>query len=149
MLLRWWLAAFHLLALGIGLGAVAARSRALRAPMEESRLRSAFLADSLWGLAGFLWIATGLWRAFGGVEKGTAYYLASTAFWIKMGLLAVLLILEIVAVGTLMRWRREHAQGRVPNLEAAPLLARISAVQVVIVVAMVFAATAMARGIGS
>src|SRR5690606_30086389 len=79
MLLRWWLAAFHLLALGIGLGAVAARSRALRAPMEESRLRSAFLADSLWGLAGFLWIATGLWRAFGGVEKGTAYYLASTA----------------------------------------------------------------------
>src|SRR5688500_1543073 len=75
MTLRWLLAAFHLLALGIGLGAVVTRAFALRSPFSASRLPSVFLADTLWGLAALLWFGTGLWRAFGGVEKGTAYYL--------------------------------------------------------------------------
>jgi putative membrane protein len=148
MTLRWLLAAFHLLALGIGLGAVVTRAFALRSPFSASRLPSVFLADTLWGLAALLWFGTGLWRAFGGVEKGTAYYLASDAFWTKMALLAAVLLLEVWPMMTLVRWRAAHSRGQALRLEAAPALARISAIQAALVVAMVFAATAMARGLG-
>ena len=149
MTLRWILAALHLLALGIGLGAVVARARSLRGPMDERRLSNVFLADSLWGLAALLWISTGLWRAFGGVEKGSAYYLASTAFWIKIGLLVLVLVLEIWPMLTLMRWRSARGRGESVSYAGAPALARVSAVQAALIVVMVFAATAMARGVGS
>jgi len=114
MTIRWLLAAVHLLALGVGLGAVWARGRALQAPLEVPALRRVFSADTWWGIAAVLWIGTGLVRAFGGYEKGAFYYLHNHLFWAKMGLLA----------------------------------ARISFVQALLVVLMVLAATAMARGYG-
>ena len=106
MILRWVLASLHLLALGIGLGAVWARARALRSPLEQrENLRRVFLADSLWGAAGFLWISTGLWRFLGGLEKGTDYYLQNHVFLTKMGLFVLLLALEVSPIVTLIRWR--------------------------------------------
>jgi putative membrane protein len=148
MLISWLLAALHLLALGMGLGAVIVRGRALAGPLSETRLRTAFLADNLWGGAAAIWITTGLWRAFGGVEKGTAYYLGSTAFQIKMGALAGILLLELWPMITLIRWRIARGRGSEIDFRAAPAIGRISAVQAILVVAMVFAATAMSRGIG-
>ncbi len=118
MTIRWLLAAVHLLALGVGLGAVWARGRALQAPLDVPALRRVFYADTWWGIAAVLWIGTGLVRAFGGYEKGAFYYLHNHVFWAKMGLLA------------------------------ANRFARISFVQAVLVVLMVLAATAMARGYG-
>ena len=146
-MVRWFVAALHLLALGIGLGAIAVRARALRSPLEVSRLPSIFLADTLWGVAAILWISTGVWRAFGGPENGSAYYWSSNAFWIKMALLALIIALEVWPMITLVRWRIARARGQAINLSVAPALARISAVQAALVVAMIFAATAMARGL--
>ena len=54
MILRWLLAALHLLGLGIGLGAVLDRARALRSSLDERQLRRAFRADTFWGVAAFL-----------------------------------------------------------------------------------------------
>lgn len=71
MTVPWVLASVHLLALGIGLGAVFTRARSLQTVRQRPRLRTIFLADAFWGLAAILWLGTGLWRAFGGVEKGT------------------------------------------------------------------------------
>src|SRR5687767_9020129 len=105
MTLRWLVATAHLLALVIGTGAICVRAWSLSVTSNQDRLRTVFMADSLWGLAALLWIGTGLWRAFGGLEKGTAYYVGSTAFWIKLFLLAVILILEIRPMTTLIRWR--------------------------------------------
>ena len=82
-----------------------------RAPLDASRLSGVFLADSLWGLAALLWVTTGLWRAFGGLEKGSAFYLGSTAFWIKMTLLGLILVLEVWPMVTLIRWRLARARG--------------------------------------
>jgi putative membrane protein len=147
-MLRWLLAAFHLLALGIGLGAISVRAWALRPPLRPDRLPLVFLADTAWGVAALLWISTGLWRAFGGVEKGSAYYLGSSAFRIKMGMLALILLLEVWPMITLIRWRAARARGVDPALDSAPALSRISVIQALLVVAMVFAATAMARGLG-
>lgn len=148
MLLRWIFAALHLLALGIGLGAVWTRARALRALPEPSAFGRAFAADGAWGLAALLWLGTGLMRAFGGLEKGTDYYLQNGAFHLKMGLFVLVTLLEIWPAATLVRWRRLRKQGAEIDTRAGARLAAISYVQAALVVAMVFAATAMARGIG-
>jgi putative membrane protein len=148
MMARWLAASFHLLALGIGLGAVWALGRALRSSLDAGALRQVFLADTLWGLAAMLWISTGLWRLLAGLEKGTGYYLQNHVFLTKMALLALVLLLEIRPMITLIRWRKTVARGQAPDTTAAPLLARISFVQAGLIVLMVFAAAAMARGVG-
>jgi len=148
MTIRWLLAAFHLLGLGVGLGAVLARGRAFQAQLDVLGLRRVFYADAWWGIAAIVWIGTGLVRAFGGFEKGSFYYLHNHVFWAKMGLLAAILALEVGPMIALIRWRVAVARGSVPDTRAATGFARISFVQAVLVVLMVLAATAMARGYG-
>lgn len=147
-LLRWTIAAIHLLGLGLGLGAIWSRSRALKDPSDPRNIRRALFADTLWGVAALLWITTGLARAFAGLEKGSAYYLSNDAFWVKMALLGLVLLLEVWPMVTLIRWRVQLGRGETINTEPARRFAQISAVQTVLVVMMVFAATAMARGLG-
>jgi putative membrane protein len=148
MLVRWLLAAVHLLALGIGLGAIWARARWLRSSADPRHLRYALAADTWWGLAALLWIGTGLWRLLAGTEKPTEYYLHNHAFWAKMAALALVLVLELRPMLTLMRWRRDLARSATPNTMAGPTLSRISYLQAALIVIMVLAATAMARGLG-
>ncbi len=135
MTIRWLVAAFHLLALGVGLGAVWARGRALQSQLDVPGLRRVFYADTWWGVAALIWIGTGLVRAFGGFEKGSFYYLHNH-------------VLEVAPMIALIRWRVAVAGGSVPDTRAASRFARISFVQAVLVVLMVLAATAMARGFG-
>lgn len=148
MLVRWLFAAVHLLGLGMGLGAVWARGRALGGRLDDAGLRRAFYADRWWGIAAVIWIGTGLVRAFGGLEKGSAYYLHNHLFWTKMGLLGLILVLELGPMISLVRWRVALARGETPDTRAAVRFARISFLQGVLVVLMVLVATAMARGYG-
>jgi putative membrane protein len=143
------LAALHLLALGIGLGAVWVRGRGLRSVLDRDGLRRIFLADGLWGAAAGLWIGTGVWRLLGGLEKPTGYYLANHVFLTKMGLLLVILALEISPMLTLARWRRLVRLGQPLDTSPARRMATISFIQAWLVVLMVLAATAMARGFGA
>ncbi|MCU0635281.1 MAG: DUF2214 family protein [Gemmatimonadaceae bacterium] len=154
LVLRLSLAIVHLLALGIGLGAVFARSRHLAAlPTQPGALTRAFAADNWWGLAALLWVGSGLWRAFAGTEKASAYYWAQPVFWIKMGLLGAIVLLELWPMVTLVRWRIAQSRGTLPALEAlrapARTIAVISAVQVALTVALVVPATMLARGYGA
>lgn len=149
MTLRWLLASLHLLGLGIGLGAVWVRARAFRGQLDVNGLRRLFRADSAWGIAAMLWIGTGLWRLLAGTEKATVYYLQNHVFLTKMALLAIVLILEVRPMMTLIRWRQRVARGELPDTTGAPLLSRLSYIQAALVVLMVFAATAMARGVGT
>jgi putative membrane protein len=146
MILRWLVATLHLLALPLGLGAIWARSRGLAGARSNADLARVFIADNLWGLAAGLWIVTGLWRAFGGLEKGTGYYLNDRVFYVKMGFLFLILLLEIAPMTTLISWRVALRRGKAIDLRPAPAFARISQVQFLLVVLMVFAATALARG---
>ena len=147
MRLRWLIATFHLLVLPMGLAAIVMRARALRRVRSSADLPPVFLTDSIWGIAAVLWVATGLWRAFGGLEKGSSYYLGSHTFRVKMGLLALIFVLEIWPMATLIRWRIHAARAQPIDLGRAGLFARISVLQALLVVGMVFAATAMARGL--
>ena len=151
-MLRLALAALHLIALGIGLGSVWARARALgERPLTPSSARRAFTADSWWGAAAALWISTGLWRLLAGTEKATSYYLHNHVFMAKMGFLLLILVLEIAAMVSLMRWRgsaRRAGSGWHPDESTAARVRKISYIEVVLVIAMVFAAVSMARGYG-
>ncbi len=148
MLVRWLFASLHLLGLGIGLGAVWARARALRGPLDVAGLRRVFYADGWWGVAAAIWIGTGLVRVIGGLEKGTDYYLQNHVFWGKMTLLLAILALELSPMLALVRWRVQVARGELPDTTPAARYARISYIQAVLVLLMVLAATAMARGVG-
>ena len=151
-MLRPLLAIVHLLALGIGLGAVWARARALgERPFDRGSLRRVVAADGWWGLAAVLWIGTGLWRLLAGTEKATAYYLANDVFLAKMGVLAAILLLELWPALTLVRWRRRATRSGAswsPDSSSAARLRAISYLEAMIVVAMVCAAVLMARGYG-
>jgi putative membrane protein len=152
-MLRLTLAAVHLIALGLGLGAVLARGTALREALAPGALRRAFRADMTWGIAFGLWLLTGLWRLFGETEKSVGYYMTNHAFFAKMGFLLIILALELWPMITLIRWRRGLGAGATPehtvDIGAARRIAIISHVQATLVVLMVFAAAAMARGYGT
>ena len=148
-MLRWMLAALHLLGLGIGLGSVWARARSIESrPLDLAALRRAFAADSWWGVSAVILIGTGLWRLLAATEKPTAYYLSDRAFFAKMGLLGGILLLEVWPMITLIRWRMLVARGSLPDPSPAVVIARISYLQALLLIGMVLAATAMARGLG-
>jgi putative membrane protein len=146
--MRLLLASTHLLALGIGLGSVWARAQALRGPLDSDGLRRVFRADAWWGIAAVLWLATGAARLLGGYEKGVLYYFQNHLFLAKMGLFAAILLLEIRPMAALVRWRVELARGRTPDTRSAGTLATLSVIEAALLVAIVFAAAAMARGLG-
>ena len=152
-MLRLALAGLHLLALGLGLGAVIARGTALRESPSNAALRRAFRSDSTWGIAALLWISTGLWRLLAGIEKPTAYYVKNPVFHLKMGLFLLILALEIWPMMTLIRWRRtftagESAERLMMRGEAGRRIAMISHIEALVVVVMIFVAVALARGFG-
>ena len=148
-MLRVTLAALHLMGLGVGLGAVWARARGFQGTLDAPGLRRLFVADSWWGLAAVLWIGTGLWRLLAGIEKPTGYYLHNHVFWLKMTALIGILLLEIAPMVTLIKWRVQAARGTPVDARRASQFATISYVQAGLVLLMVVAATAMARGVGA
>jgi putative membrane protein len=149
MSINWVLAAVHLLPLTIGVSAVWARGRALREPLTAQGLQRVFFADNFWGLAAIVWIVTGLLRAFGGFEKGSAYYLGNGLFWVKMVSLILIMLLEAWPMVTLVRWRIQLGRGQQPDTQPARAFAAISFVQLGLTIVMALAASGMARGFGA
>ena len=140
--------ALHLLALAVGLPAIVLRAAALGGPLDAAALRRVFRADSAWGIAALLWVTTGPARAFGPLEKGSTFYLSSRLFFAKMALFLLVLLLEIGPMAALIGWRRALGRGATPDLSRARLYARLSWVEAILVVAIVFVAAFMARGFG-
>ena len=139
-------AALHVLALAIGLPAIYLRGRALRAPLDAAGLSRLFAADTVWGLAALLWIVTGLLRAFGGLEKGSQFYLHSRLFWVKLALFALVFALELRPMITFIRWRRERRRGGIPDTTNARRLYAMTHAEMALVLVIVFVAAFMARG---
>ena len=65
-----------------------------------------------------------------------------------MALLAAVIVLEGLVATRLTRWRSQLGRGEVPDLTSAPAFSRVNYVQAALVVLMVLAATAIARGTG-
>ena len=135
--------ALHVLAMGIGLPGIVFRARAL----SRNNIKDALSADNAWGIAALLWVGTGLARLLGGFEKGTDFYLTSPAFQVKLGLLGAVLLLELWPMATLLWWRVQMSRGQPISQTWAPWFARISWVQVILVVLIPLAAALTARGV--
>jgi putative membrane protein len=148
VLVRWLFAATHLIGFGIALGSVWARARTLRGPLDAAGLRRVFHADAWWGVSAIVLVGTGLVRVIAGLEKGMDYYLQNHVFWTKMTLLLAIFILEGGPMVTLARWRTQVSRGQTPDTRRAGRFARVSDLQAVLLLLMVLAATAMARGFG-
>jgi uncharacterized membrane protein len=139
------LSAIHVLTLALGAGAVFLRGRALAGPLDGAGWRRLLAADSAWGAAAALWIASGLARVFFG-GKEPAFYWYNGFFWIKLGLFAAVFALEMTPMMTFIRARTALRRGA--PLPAFPLDAyrRINAAELALVVSIVFVAAFMARG---
>jgi putative membrane protein len=149
VILRWLLASFHLLALGIGLGAIYVRARSLQAAANPAWVRRVLRADTWWGVAALLWLATGLPRLFLGLEKPTNYYVHNHVFWLKMALFLVILLLELGPMMTFTGWRRALRRGATPNTSTAARWAMVSRIQLVLLILILFTATAVAKAFGA
>jgi putative membrane protein len=139
------LSAIHMLTLALGLGGIVMRGRALARPLDEAGWKQLLAADTAWGVAALLWIASGLGRVFfGGKEPG--FYWHNGFFWVKLGLFALVFALELGPMMTFIRVR--IAQGRGMALPAFSVEAyrRVNAIEVALVVAIVVVAAFMARG---
>lgn len=147
MNLQYILATVHIITFGLGAASIWMRASALRKLKDNSGLNDVFFADNLWALAAFLWLLTGLWRAFGGLEKGADFYLHNVAFLIKMTLFIFVFILELRPMITLVKWRSLQKKKETIDLSIAPSLARTSYIELLLLVPIVSMATAMARGI--
>ncbi|CAN1602527.1 MULTISPECIES: DUF2214 family protein [Pseudomonas] len=148
MLAHWSLAAIHLLAFALGLWAVLTRGTALRRLAGGAdAVRNVLMADNVWGLSALVLLVTGGMRAFGGYEKGSDYYLHQPLFHLKMTLLLLILLLELVPMITLIKWRVALGKGTTIDASRAGRLARISHIEALLLMLMVIAATGMARGV--
>jgi putative membrane protein len=139
------LSALHVLTLALGLGAVFIRGRALAGVLDETGWRRLLAADTAWGIAAGLWILTGVARVFLG-GKDPAFYWHNGFFWVKLTLFALVFALELTPMITFIRVRaarRRHAGLPPFNVRA---YASINAIEVVLVVTIVFVAAFMARG---
>ena len=147
-MLRLTLAAVHLMALALGIGALLQRARALAAAEREEQLKRVLFWDNLYALVAVIWLGSGVWRAFSSVEKGSAYYLSNHVFWTKLLLLAILLGLEGVAMVTFIGWRIRLAKKQPISLERKGRLLRIHWAEFWLVLGIIAMATLMARGVG-
>lgn len=148
MATKFLFAAFHFIALGIGFYGIWSRAEALRRLKDESSLNEVFRADNFWGIAAILWIVTGLWRAFGGLEKGTEFYLACNIFLAKLGLFILVFILEIKPMITLIKWRMARGRGESIDLSPAKPMKAISYIELASLFIIIFLAVGIARGLG-
>ena len=148
MLSHWFLAAIHLLAFALGLWGVLVRGSAFsRLAAGTAQVRNVLVADNVWGISAIVLLITGLMRAFGGFEKGTDYYLQQPLFHLKMTLLVIILLLELMPMIMLIKWRIALGRGASTDLGRAKLFARISHMEALLMMLMVIAATGMARGV--
>ena len=139
------LSAVHVLTLALGLGAVFMRGRALARPLDEAGWQRLLAADNVWGAAAGLWIASGLGRVFfGGKEPG--FYWRNGFFWVKLALFGLVFALELTPMMTFIRVRSARRRGTALPRFPVEAYCRINSAEIVLVVAIVFAAAFMARG---
>ena len=139
------LSAIHVLTLALGLGAVFIRGRMLARPLDAQTWRTLLAADSAWGIAAALWIASGLARVFFG-GKETGFYWNNGFFWVKMALFAIIFGLELTPMMTFIRVRNALKRGAPLPQFSVETVRKINSAEAHLVVVIVFVAAFMARG---
>ena len=138
------LSSIHVLTLALGLSAIVARGRALARPLDDAGWKRLLAADNAWGAAAVLWIVSGLGRVFYG-GKSPDFYWRNGLFWLKLTLFGLVFVLETWPMATFVRARMARRQGLPPPNFPLDLYRGINAIEVTLVVSIVFVAAFMAR----
>jgi putative membrane protein len=137
----------HMWALAIGTCSLFLRERRLGvAPLDKPALERMLAADNWWGIAAILWIGSGLARLLY-LEKSREFYYRNGFFWVKLGLFAVAMLLELWPMTMFIIWRVRMAQGKPVDTARAPTFQLISRLELVVIALIPVAAALMARGL--
>ena len=141
-------AALHLVSLVFGVGAFMFRAQALQQANDTAGARKVLFWDNIAGVVALFWVGSGLWRAFGGLEKGSEYYLSNHVFWLKALLVLALLGIELTPMTTFIRWRIRLAKQQPIDLSKKARLVRLHWYELALVPLIVVCAVLMTRGVG-
>lgn len=119
---------------------------------EELTVRNAtklVVADAIYGMSATLVLIAGLLRVLY-FEKGSAYYLSSIPFLLKMALFLAIAAVSIYPTFEFLRWYKPLKQGQAPRVGEGKrrLIRRLIHVELAAVVLLVLCAALMAKGIG-
>jgi len=106
--------------------------------------------DTAYGISAAVVIIAGLLRVFY-FEKGSAFYLYNTMYWIKMGLFILVGLLSIYPTVRFLKWRTALKEDKAPEIpddeyKKIRLLIHLELVGIGLIL---FVAPLMARGIGA
>ncbi len=149
-MLRIALATLHLVGLSIAVASIYGRSLVFSEVTDRAALHRGYRADNWWGISALILLATGLWRAFGSMEKSSSSYWSSHVFQGKMAMLGLVLLLEIWPMITLIGWRWAERRSALPTMDVirrkGKRIARVSDIQMILLLGIIVAAVMMARG---
>ena len=140
--------AIHVLSLAAGVAILFLRRQALLATLDDAGIRRVLRLDNISGVVALAWMGSGLWRAFGGLEKGTEYYTSNWVFWLKLGLLGVAWGFETKCMLTFIRWRSQLAKNQPIDVSVAPSLVRRHYPEIAMIGILTVVAAFMAHGAG-
>lgn len=146
-MLQWLFATLHLLALGCGLGALAARGRNLAAPLDVPALQRSLRADNWWCLSLLLWLCSGSGLLF---QHGAQLWAQGRPQPLAVAkLLAIILLLlqEWRNRPLLRQCRQRLERGRVPNEALSQQLARQNRRQLALLLLLLLLSTALQSGL--
>lgn len=105
--------------------------------------------DLAYGISAGLVVLVGLLRVFF-FEKGANFYTHNPMFWIKMGLFVIIGLLSIYPTIRFIKWNRFISTGQAPEIpeDEFKRIRFLLSLELVGLVLILFAAPAMARGIG-
>jgi putative membrane protein len=140
--------AIHLLSLAAGVAILFLRRQALLATLDDAGIRRVLRLDNISAVVAIAWMGSGVWRAFGGLEKGTEYYTSNWVFWLKLGLLGVAWGFEWKCMLTFIRWRTQLAKHEAIDVSVAPSLVSRHYPEIAMIGVLTFVAAFMAHGAG-
>ncbi|MBX3038476.1 MAG: DUF2214 family protein [Anaerolineales bacterium] len=123
---------------------------AFRKNLTVHEARRILQVDSAYGISAGILIIVGLLRVFY-FEKGSAFYLNNTMYWIKMGLFILAGLISIYPTIRFIKWRTNLKEDKAPEFsddEYKKIRLSIH-LELVCILLILLVAPMMARGIGA
>jgi putative membrane protein len=129
--------------------AVVAEFVLMRDELNLKNARRLLAADLVLGIAAAILLVVGVLRVVY-FEKGPDYYTHSTTFIAKVSLFIAVALLSIHPTREFLSWRKPVSHGQMPVVEARKVrsIRRIIHWELIGIVAIIFCAALMAKGIG-
>ena len=123
---------------------------AFRKNLTVYEARRILQVDSAYGISALILIIVGLLRVFF-FEKGSAFYLNNTMYWVKMGLFILVGLLSIYPTVRFLKWRIALKENNAPEItdDEYKKIRLFVHLELTGILLILIVAPMMARGIGA